>query len=171
MNFYIINKLTASYFYVFFLFIIFFVASCSKDDNEPGIPVIKLELVELVNEIRGKGYNCNGNDFSPVEPLNWNNKLHKAAQLHAEDMSANSYFSHNSADGRTPQDRIVEQNYSWSAFGENIAYGYSSAQGVLNAWLSSDGHCRNIMKREFSEIGIGYAENGHYWVQVFGHPR
>ena len=145
--------------------------SCSKDDAEPNIPVIKLELLELVNEVRSQGYNCNGTYFSPVEQLTWNDKLYKAAQLHAEDMSENNYFSHNSADGRTPQNRIAEQDYNWRAFGENIAYGFNSAQGVLNAWLSSDGHCRNIMKREFSEIGIGYAEKGHYWVQVFGHPR
>ncbi|TVQ89461.1 MAG: CAP domain-containing protein [Bacteroidetes bacterium] len=159
------------HFVIAILPVLLLISSCSKDDNEPGIPVIKLELLELVNEVRSRGYNCNGTDFSPVEPLKWNIKLHKAAQLHAEDMSVNSYFSHNSADGRTPQNRISEQDYNWRAFGENIAYGFNSAQGVMNAWLSSEGHCRNIMKREFSEIGIGYAENGHYWVQVFGHPK
>ncbi|MFN2396350.1 MAG: CAP domain-containing protein [Bacteroidales bacterium] len=155
---------------VVFLSILLLSISCIKDDVEPGIPVIKLELVELVNEVRSQGYNCNGTDFSPAGPLTWNDKLHKTAQLHADDMSANSYFSHNSADGRTPEDRITEQNYSFSAFGENIAYGFSSPQSVLNAWLGSEGHCKNIMKKEFSEIGIGYAESGHYWVQVFGHP-
>jgi uncharacterized protein YkwD len=145
--------------------------ACSKDPVEPGIPLIKLELLELVNEVRSQGYNCNGAYYFPAEPLTWNHKLHLAAQLHAEDMSENSYFSHNSADGRTPKDRINEQNYSWTTFGENIAYGFNSAQGVLNAWLSSEGHCKNIMKKEFSEIGIGYSENGHYWVQVFARPR
>jgi len=145
--------------------------SCSKNDVEPNIPVIKLELLELVNEIRSQGYNCSGSELSPVEPLKWNNQLHKAAQLHAEDMLDNSYLSHNSPDGSTPGERIIEQNYNWITFGENIAYGYNSAQGVLNAWLSSEGHCKNIMKKEFSEIGIGYTEKGHYWVQVFAHPR
>lgn len=159
------------HFVIAILPVLLLISSCSKDNVEPGIPLIKLELLELVNEVRSQGYNCNGTDFSPVEPLTWNDKLHKAAQLHADDMSANSYFSHNSADGRTPQDRITEQKYSWSTFGENIAYGFSSAQGVLNAWLGSEGHCKNIMKEEFTEIGIGYAENGHYWVQVYAHPR
>ena len=161
------------HFVITILLVFLLISACSKDDIDPNpnIPAIKLELLELVNEVRSQGHNCNGTYFFSAEPLKWNDQLYKAAQLHAEDMSENSYFSHNSADGRTLRDRINEQNYSWSTFGENIAYGFGSAEGVLNAWLGSEGHCKNIMKKDFTEIGIGYTENGHYWVQVFAHPK
>jgi hypothetical protein len=45
--------------------------------------------------------------------------------------------------------------YSGGAMGENIAAGYSSGAEVVAGWLSSDGHCRNMMDPDFGVIGIG----------------
>jgi uncharacterized protein YkwD len=61
-------------------------------------------------------------------------------------------------------------SYPW---GENIAAGQSTPQAVVNAWMSSAGHCANIMKASYTAIGVGYAFGasstyGHYWTQNFG---
>lgn len=55
--------------------------------------------------------------------------------------------------------------------GENIAYGYATPQAVMNAWMHSRGHRRNILNRKFRKIGLGLArttDGTPYWVQDFG---
>lgn len=54
--------------------------------------------------------------------------------------------------------------------GENIAKGSSSAQGVMEQWMNSEGHRANILCEDFKGIGIGcFVYNGYYyWVQCFG---
>ena len=56
------------------------------------------------------------------------------------------------------------------AYGENIAYGYSSSEDVMTAWMNSDGHRRNILDSDYTSIGVGcfYKDNTYYWVQLFG---
>lgn len=55
-------------------------------------------------------------------------------------------------------------------FGENIACGPSTAEGVMNLWMNSDGHRANILSTNYKTIGIGcvYFNHTYYWVQCFG---
>lgn len=55
-------------------------------------------------------------------------------------------------------------------YGENIAYGYGTPKAVTEGWMSSEGHRRNILNKEYNSIGIGcFVINGsRYWVQCFG---
>ena len=93
-------------------------------------------------------------------------RLTAAAQLHSEDMAANSYFSHTSRDGRSFADRIRDQGYP-SPAAENIARGQRSASAVMQAWLNSAGHRRNILNCSLRAIGVGVAP-GNVWTQDFG---
>ena len=54
--------------------------------------------------------------------------------------------------------------------GENIAFGSSTAEGVMDMWMNSEGHRANILTARFTSIGIGcvYYEGMYYWVQCFG---
>ncbi len=129
------------------------------------------KFLERVNEARHKGCNCGKTYFPPAPPLVWNYQLEDAAMGHAEDMSSKNYFSHTSKDGRTMAQRIGNAGYGFKGFksytvGENIASGQMSIDEVMNGWLHSEGHCRNLMNPSFKEIGI--AEFNHYWVQDFG---
>ncbi|MCC8045061.1 MAG: leucine-rich repeat protein [Clostridiales bacterium] len=56
------------------------------------------------------------------------------------------------------------------AYGENIAYGQSTASAVMTAWMNSSGHKANILGSSYESIGIGcFSQNGTlYWVQLFG---
>ncbi|WP_455662043.1 CAP domain-containing protein, partial [Pradoshia sp.] len=38
---------------------------------------------------------------------------------------------------------------------------------VMNSWMNSEGHRKNILNPNFNEIGIGYEKNEHIWVQMF----
>lgn len=157
----------------FFTLFVFY--SCKKSDlpvnTPPPVPEIvynvnKATLLELVNEVRAKGCTCGTTVKPAVAAVSWNDQLAKAAYDHSVDMKTDNYFSHNTPEGVTPGQRITAAGYNWKTFGENIAMGYATEQAVINAWLASEGHCKNIMNGSFKEMGVG--KEGNYWTQVFG---
>jgi uncharacterized protein YkwD len=56
-------------------------------------------------------------------------------------------------------------------YGENLAKGFSSADGVMNGWMNSPGHKKNIMDPGFKTIGVSVHKDGGtwYWAQEFGY--
>jgi uncharacterized protein YkwD len=94
-------------------------------------------------------------------------RITRAAQAHSDDMAARDYFDHDSPDGRGFADRITAAGYP-SPGGENIAMGQRTAAGVVEAWLNSPGHRRNIEDCSLTTIGVGLATDGYYWTQDFG---
>ncbi|MFD8542874.1 CAP domain-containing protein [Streptomyces sp. NPDC059649] len=116
-------------------------------------------ILKLVNSERSK---------AGCSPLKLNAKLTKAAQDHSKDMAAHRNMSHTGSDGSDPGQRITRAGYNWSAYGENVAYGYSSPASVMKGWMASPGHKRNILDCSFKELGVGLAQPGDYWTQDFG---
>lgn len=114
------------------------------------------EVVSLVNDERSR----NGCD-----PVDVDTRLTAAAQEHSEDMNSRDYMSHHSPEGEGPGERSERHGYhAWGA--ENVAKGQTSAEQVMNAWMNSDGHRRNILNCGLESIGVG--ESGHAWTQKFG---
>lgn len=135
-----------------------------------------VEVVRLTNEARSQSRTCGDVAYPAVPPVAAQTQLAAAAQGHAEDMAQQNYFAHDSLDGRTPGQRITASGYAWRTFGENIAAGYPTPRAVVDGWLASPGHCRNLMGAGFTELGVGYATSTTslyrtYWVQNFGAPR
>ncbi|MFL6194409.1 MAG: CAP domain-containing protein [Thermoanaerobaculia bacterium] len=112
-----------------------------------------------------------------VAPLRSNEKLDLAAQRHAQDMLARGYFAHASPEGKTVRERARAAGYEWRMIGENIAEGQFSVDEVMDTWMHSPGHRRNILDPGFKELGAGMAmgrSNGTYrvlWAQAFGTKR
>ncbi|MEV6678035.1 CAP domain-containing protein [Streptomyces erythrochromogenes] len=119
-------------------------------------------VLELVNQERAA---------AGCEAVTLNAKLTKAAQAHSADMAANSNMSHTGSDGSDPGARITRAGYAWSTYGENVAYGYSTPEKVMQGWMDSPGHRENILNCAFKEIGIGLAQPNSYWTQAFGTAR
>lgn len=140
----------------------------STDTRKPDLEynVNKTLMLGLVNEARAQGCKCGTTDMPPVPALTWNDLLAKAAYNHSNDMKRNKYFSHTNMEGQSPGDRIKSVGYNWKTYGENIAQGQITEQIVMNSWLQSEGHCKNIMNKNFKDIGVG--RSGNYWTQVFG---
>ena len=131
------------------------------------------KVLALVNAARARPRNCGKRSFAAAAPLAWNSKLADAAQVHSADMANHNYFSHQAKDGGDVGDRARRAGYAWHAIGENIAAGQGSPQQAVSAWLSSSGHCANIMNPAFVEMGAAYVINRSsdatiYWTQVFG---
>ncbi|WP_316763985.1 CAP domain-containing protein [Streptomyces herbicida] len=119
-------------------------------------------VVQLVNAERAK-VGCSA--------LTLNATLSKAAQAHSDDMAAHQNMSHTGSDGSSPGDRITRAGYAWSAYGENVAYGYSTPEQVMAGWMASPGHKANILNCSFKEIGVGLAQPNSFWTQDFGTAR
>jgi uncharacterized protein YkwD len=100
-------------------------------------------------------------------PVKADDRLRSVAQEHASDMASHRYLEHEDRAGTTSGQRIGSAGYS-DVTGENLAYGYPSAAQVMDVWMGSTGHRENIEDCAFTHIGVGYAQNGHYWVQDFG---
>ena len=134
------------------------------------------EIIRLVNVQR---------DLAGLPPLTVNLRLNAAASLHTQDMvSISNLYGPNVGMQHTlygtprPEvsDRLDTVGYdTWTtafSWGENIAYGYSSAAAVMDAWMNSTGHRANILSTSFREIGVsvGVDSGGRlFFTQVFGY--
>ena len=132
----------------------------------------KAKMLELVNKHRTTGCNCGGTTgkMAPTTPVVWNNTLELVAYDHSYDMRTNNFFSHTSSDGSTFTQRLTRRGYSsYRTAGENIAGGYSTEELVVNGWITSEGHCKNIMNPDFKEIGVSMVKGGslnYYWTMM-----
>jgi uncharacterized protein YkwD len=99
-----------------------------------------------------------------VGPLTLNTMLTNAAQKHTNWMLKNNNLNHNE-NGKTAGQRITEEGYKWSIYGENIAFGYPTPEKVFAGWLKSSGHKKNIESAAYKDVGFGFA--GNYWTTDF----
>lgn len=110
-------------------------------------------------------------------PLVLSPELNEAAQKHAEDMLARSYYNHDSPEGLQPRDRVRQTGYTARTVAENIARGATTVEEAMQGWLQSRGHRANLLHAGFSEMGVGCAVGRNsvgytvLWVQDFGRPK
>lgn len=116
------------------------------------------QVVKLVNEERAK---------QGLSALSIKEDVRAAAQVRAVEIQTS--FSHTRPDGSKFSTALTQQNVSFRGAGENIAWGQKSPEEVMTAWMNSDGHRANILNKNFTSMGVGYAEkNGlKYWTQLF----
>jgi len=92
--------------------------------------------------------------------------LEGVADAYAKRMVRERFFEHTAPDGSTFLSRIKRTSYlrgstirRWS-LGENIAWGTgarATPEGIVEAWMASPGHKRNILNARFTELGLGTA--------------
>lgn len=130
--------------------------------------VVASQVIALTNDERQQ----NG-----VGQLAEDTLLDQAAQAKADDMAAKGYFSHVGPDGKQPWAWIAAAGYNYHWAGENLAVRFDDSQQLVSAWMASPTHRANIVKGQYTQIGIGVA-NGMYQgmpatfiVQFFGTPQ
>ena len=111
-------------------------------------------------------------------PVTEDPELDRAAQAHADDMIERGYYGHVSPQDVAPRDWVEETAYPPFAFlAENIAKGLFTPTEVVERWLDSPHHRRNILDPRSRETGLGVAwgevdgEPQVVWVQLFAKPR
>ena len=143
-----------------------------------NLPDFQAEALRLVNAARAGGASCGSRGpFAAATPLVWNAALTQAALVHSDDMVASNFFDHTGSDGSVAGLRVTAAGYDWRTWGENIAAGQPTVPGVMAGWMSSSGHCANIMAPAFREIGMACVSGGasnayrNYWTMVLGAQR
>ncbi|MBA3458731.1 MAG: CAP domain-containing protein [Deltaproteobacteria bacterium] len=131
---------------------------------DAGLDVEERVFLAKLNEYRA----ANG-----LAPLQVSVALSRAADVHALDMAAQNYFSHDSKDGTTWSAR-VKQYYNYATYlAENIAAGNAGGDATFTQWKNSPGHDANMKGTSYRVIGIARAYNAAaqyrwYWVTDFG---
>ena len=88
-----------------------------------------------------------------LAPLSLNQQLSNAASSKASNMFEQNYWAHNSPDGKTPWVFIKGAGYNYIYAGENLARGFNNAQDVINAWMASPEHRKNMLSTNYQNVG------------------
>ncbi len=116
-------------------------------------------LLALVNQAR---------QSSGLQPLQLDPRLSRSANAHAADMAARRFYAHVNPEGEGPaerQNRIAP--LQWRAIGENVDKDDPNADSVFRSWMASPNHRVNILRPNFTHIGLGVHMPSKHWVQVF----
>lgn len=120
-------------------------------------------ILELVNENRRKA------GGGTLKDLNWDETLHSTARNHSDDMLARHFFEHVNPDGLAAADRIALAHRQLVGLtGENIwmQSGYTpnearkTAELIVKGWMESPGHRENILRPEYTHLGVGVSIKG-----------
>lgn len=123
-----------------------------------AISSVESKVIELTNAERRK---------AGLPALQADTKLSNVAREKSRDMQQKGYFSHQSPTYGSPFDMMRDFGITYQSAGENIAKGQRTPEEVVQAWMNSEGHRKNILSGNYSHIGVGYAETGNHWTQMF----
>ena len=127
--------------------------------NNYRFPKLDL-LLQLHNKARHKSW------FNKITNLELDEDLTSYALYWASYMADHNNLKHG--------DMKNISRLGFSPVAENIAYGQKDEESVMNTWLWSPGHRRNIMNKSFTHIGCGLAysaNNTPYWCVCFGKKK
>ena len=90
--------------------------------------------------------------------------LADVARAHSRDMLSRDFFNHINPDGANPRDRVQKHGLAFAGVAENI---YSTRNGTMDpaelasimvdGWMNSPAHRRNILERSLGYLGVGVA--------------
>ena len=129
------------------------------DDSTESVHPYVTQVLQLVNRERLK---------EGLPALTLDADVTAAANVRAKEIKQS--FSHTRPNGSSFSTALKEQGVSFHGSGENIAWGQTSPEQVMNGWMNSAGHRANILNQKFKNIGIGFYQDEtgrNYWVQLF----
>ena len=110
-------------------------------------------MLENVNNLRNAGCKCGDKNMGRTFPLKWNNDLESVAFLYAKEMYLREFFSHSSPEGHGHGERLTAYGIA-TLWGENIADGQMNGVEAFKSWLTSPGHCENMMMGRYKCMGV-----------------
>jgi len=165
-------------------------STLSKKERETfeRLHTTQQKLLDAINKERSESRTCGSRGtFPAVQSLTWNDTLHSSALEHVTDLAYSDTFSHDGSgtkyditgQGKPSKfyERIVRNGYkNYYSVGENIAGGQRNVEEVMKAWMASPGHCANIMKATYTQVGIAIiikpdSDYQIYWGQNFGSQK
>ncbi len=118
-------------------------------DQAQASTITPTNIINLTNQERAA---------AGLNKLKANSKLASAALAKANNMFEEQYWDHFGPNGETPWQFIRGAGYYYVYAGENLAKGFSTAEGVHEAWMASTSHRANIMSGKYKDIGVAVVE-------------
>ncbi len=119
-------------------------------------------LLKLVNDERLK---------YDAQPVQLDNKLSSCARRHNADLAFKQQrLSHVGNDGAHLSQRLKKCGYDFRYASENVARGQKNPRHVVDSWMNSEGHKKNLLSRRVKKMGVhvGRGVDGRiYWSQLF----
>ncbi|MDP3359305.1 MAG: CAP domain-containing protein [Lutibacter sp.] len=145
-------------------FLISTMTACVKED-QPIIDDASVQYSDFETEVMNQVNNYRNS--IGLEKLSRLNLVSTEAETHSVYMLNKQTLSHDNFDIRTQN---LMNNASAISIAENVAYGYKTAEELLNSWLNSPEHRRKIEEKRYTDFGISAKNNsgGSYYVtQIF----
>ncbi len=127
----------------------------------PGDAELAETLIAAHNRVRER---------AKLPPLTPSDPLTAAARVQALDMAEHAKMAHEGSDGSNPQQRMTRQGFKGRGSAENVAYGAQAVPEVIDLWLNSPPHKKNMLG-DYDQIGVARrdSEDGTpYWCVDFG---
>ena len=144
-------------------------SSCSSDSIDdkaeavatnvviPEDKIIEIEILERINDYRiSKGLNS----LQGLDIIKSQTYSHTDYMIERENISHDNFHQRRN---------FLVSNAGAISVSENVAYGYSTAESVVVAWLNSDGH-RDAIEGNFTHFNVSAEKNeeGHwYYTNIF----
>jgi uncharacterized protein YkwD len=113
-------------------------------------------VAALINQYR---------EASGLGALAFDETLIGVAQSRSSDMISRAYFSHYTPENTTVFNMLRSAGYSYRYAGENLAQcqpaDIGSPEAFLNAWKNSPSHNQNMLRGQYTKIGVGMVQEGN----------
>lgn len=103
-----------------------------------------------------------------LNPLSLDKRLAQIARAHSTDMSQRQFFEHDNPDGLDPTGRgQAAYPNVFKGIGENIfkfvvyeGTDQDLAESLVEGWMNSPGHRKNMLTADYTSLGVGVAQSG-----------
>jgi uncharacterized protein YkwD len=121
---------------------------------------IERAILDLVNQERAK---------AGAVPVQSDDTLQETARGHSDDMFVRNFFTHEDPDGFSASDRIARAHRQligltseniWMGVNTDLSDQKKTAASIMNDGMHSPGHRDNILKRDYTHLGVGVAIKG-----------
>jgi len=148
----------------------FLSVSCSEDIDTVPEEIQQKELIEgdysslenevlvLLNEFR---------ESNGIIPLKRAEIVSSVSSNHTQYMIGSNELSHDNFSKRHSE---LVSSANATQVGENVAFGYNSAKGVVSGWIASESHRSIIETASFTHFGISISadrEGRNYFTNIF----
>ncbi len=151
------------------LMVLLSVSSCSPDNDEttveplttdliiPEAKQIEIDILKLINDYR---------ILEGLPTLDILEIIKSQTYSHTDYMVQTHNVSHANFSQRSS---FLKQRAGANRVSENVAFGYNTAESVVNAWLNSESH-RGAIEGDYThfEVSAEQGENGYwYYTNIF----
>ncbi|HLV39061.1 CAP domain-containing protein [Xanthomarina sp.] len=123
----------------------------------PETKIIEIEILDLINDYR---LSLGLNALNSMEAIKSQAYNHTDYMIEKDNVSHDNFF----------QRKSYLINYAGAnKVSENVAYGYTKAESVVNGWLNSPGH-KEIIEGDFTNFDISAEKNSEgkwYYTNIF----